>query len=194
MAGAALPSPILVNRLFASKSQAMHCFGAWSEAIGAYRKNYLFQQPEILQQPVGETNAYLEKHGFSPVDKGLYFNTSGDLCFYPLLTRKHPAGLQDLLVPVFQRKSDGSWEAITTLTRYQIEALAHVASNLKPETESLHEWLLPVGAVQQGHTFRTRKGILRIETRAAAGGTTTFVQISDGRNTRFESRFSSRLG
>lgn len=166
---------------------------AWAEAIGARRRPVTLFGPAALQGQIEATNAFLASCGYLSEDASVYFSPNRTHCFYPLVLRRSEAGLLDMLVPVFRVGADGSWQKVTVLTSYQIEALARAAAALSETELPLADLLLPLRLAHDGKSgYESRHGRVRINNRMRKGRAHTTITVQNGRETAYEAAFASQ--
>ena len=166
-----------------------------ADAVSAHRRSDISGYSQQLLNQIGQTDAFLAGRGFERENRGAFFCADGNTCFYPLMLRRASANLTDLLVPVFNRQSDGTWKRLAVLTGYQLEALGRAATALaEQQTQTpLHELLLPAGAVPAtGDTFSTLRGAITMKTQLQNGSAQTEITIYSGLQIVFTESYRSQ--
>lgn len=121
-------------------------------------------------------------------------NTDISHLFYPVYLRHAQAGLCDVLLPVFIRQADQSWQHTGTFNSFQVEALVYAANRLKEQVASMGALLLPVSPGKtDGATFSysSALGRVSISTIVQSEATTT-VRVYQGDMVLLESSFVSQ--
>lgn len=163
------------------------------DAVSARRKSNLSGCPRQLADLILETDTFLAGRGFEREISGAFFCADGNTCFYPLLLRRATAGLNDFLVPVFNRQPDGAWKRLAVLNGYQLEALGRAASALAEQPIPPHELLLPAGpSPADGSTYQTLRGAVTMITHLKYGSAQTEITIYSDRQIIFTENYRSR--
>ena len=169
--------------------------GQWlhqiTRATGLRRGRLPLDATGTLQPHLEAIEAKLEPRGYYRDSNDVYFSGAiPELLFYPLWLRHRAAGLTDLMLAVLVRQADGSWQRITTLTGFQVEALARAAAALAETGLPLAELLLPVRTTEGG--FGSRHGRIQLVTRMQPGSVATSITVQNGRDVVFEATFASQ--
>jgi len=147
-------------------------------------------------QKMNALNQYFAQRFFHRENSSVYMidNTDVSHLFYPVYLRHAQAGVCDVLLPVFTRRSNQSWQYTGTFNGFQLEALAHTAARLKEQAAYMGALLLPVSPGKtEGpvFTYTSALGSVSISTIVREEATTT-VRVFQGNNLLLEDSFVSR--
>lgn len=121
--------------------------------------------PQLLKEvQSGEFTASTDK---------VYFYQQRQYCFQ-VFEKVHPVvGQLEIMVPFWKKQADGSWQKITTLNSFGMEALAKAAENKYTFAE-----LLPRNKTTYD-SYSCQAGLLQFKTRIKGSKATTEIRITD---------------
>ncbi len=132
-------------------------------------------------------DAYFSQRFFQRESNSIYVHSGAksSYFFYPVYLRHAQVGITDVLLPVFMRQQNQSWQRIGTFTGFQIEAMARAAVALHEQGLNVADLLLPVSVGKpDGAAFQyeTRMGSVSISTLVQQKASTSIrVQQDDGK-------------
>lgn len=103
----------------------------------------------------------------------VYFYQQRQYCFQ-IFEKVHPVvGQLEVMVPFWKKQKDGSWQKITTLNSFEMEALAKAT-----EKKYTFVQLLPQDKTTY-NSYSCQAGLLQLKTRIAGRKATTEIRITD---------------
>lgn len=135
--------------------------------------------------------------GFSQQHTSFYFynNTYA----FVVLEKWHSViDLKEVALPIWAKQADGKWKHLTSLSVFQLEAIAYACDALASEytDETIADYLLPIATNKQNYLlfpgdYPTLKGLVRVVPKVAPSGVSVYMQIAQDSQAIWEDRFIS---
>lgn len=134
-----------------------------------------------------------ELFDFEKATNKYFFYDHGQYCF-TILEKSHDAlGLLELALPVWKRESNESWRKLTSLSLFELEALAKAASTLtRSERHHIGDYLLPkTEANKSDETYATTQGAVSMISKVEEQGVFTTVRVLSNQDLILQDEFRS---
>jgi hypothetical protein len=164
------------------------------DATAARRRSGPLTGAASFREEIRNLRSYFAERGYLPENNSFYFYHENErCCFFDVCLRRDRIGLVDVLLPVLYRDDAGKWGHLTTLSGFQLEALAKASAQLSVQQAPLAHMLLPTpsAVALTGGMFQSATGIVNTTTKIDRNGVRTSITITSNDRIVLDETFES---
>lgn len=160
------------------------------------KRSMIFGGDPVLVKALEIEALPYEKFGYRKENQALYLYNNGQTAFNILVKRDAENKMIDVILPVMDLRKDGKWERATTLSGFQVEAIAHTAKKLLELNYSpaeIRALLMPSRPNSQkvGSHFHTKEGTVTVVTTIGLRHASSEIIVRKGDQVIFKDKINS---